>query len=166
MQSRMREETAGVAGRHVCERRKAWECFRGRIPEPPLSVRPSGKSCPTLTCPTVLGPVLGPKLLGVAPFLKDEWDTGVGAAAGEAAPSGGGEAVGYTCSPWESWRAPVKALCLVAFWFTLIDCSVPREWVSGYYPQFPDCTHPPEVQIYARGRTLSFFFFPSPSAYA
>ena len=98
------------------------------IPDQSLSVRPSFKSCLPLTSPTVVGPVLSARLLGAAPFLKDDWDTG--------ADAGGGDGVGYTCHGWESRRSSVTVLCLVAFQFPLIACSAPHERISSFFGFF------------------------------
>lgn len=66
------------------EERKAYKCFRQN--ESHTSPCQSfSKELYRLTHPAVVGPVLDPKFLGVAPFLKDEWDTGRVPAAGGAA---------------------------------------------------------------------------------
>lgn len=102
----------GVGGRRVPTKKGLEMPQTELIPDQSLSVRPPFESCLPLTSPTVVGPVLSARLLGAAPFLKDDWDTG--------ADAGGGDGVGYTCHAWESRRSPVTVLCLVAFQFPLI----------------------------------------------
>lgn len=68
----------------MCEERKAYKCLRQNKSHT-SPCQSFSKELSRLTRPAVVGPVLGPKLLGVAPFLKDEWDTGGVAAAGGAA---------------------------------------------------------------------------------